>query len=106
MRLADKKRGDTQNSVLEKVALEIGSSDWVYCCFKSIAALISLVPLDFPKYLYWVGAKVSSLRFSVSIEMSASSSAKSFGGVTLVLVPRIAEVRVSMEPSGDARKVG
>ena len=52
MRLANKKKGDTQNSVLEKVALEIGSGDWVYCCFKSIAALISLVPLDFPKYLY------------------------------------------------------
>ena len=92
-----------QNSVLEAAkfdGLETGSPDWAYSCFSSIAAWISMAPLDFPKNRYSLGLRARRLRLSDIIE--ASGSTPSFGVGTLSVVPRIAEVNVSMEEVGDA----
>ena len=74
--------------------------DWVYSCFISIAAWIRTAPLDFPKNRYSLGLRASRLRLSLRTEVS--SCTPSSGAVTLSVVPRMAEVSVSMEIVGDA----
>jgi hypothetical protein len=63
-----------------------------------------MAPLDFPKNRYSLGLRARRLRLSEIIE--ASGSTPSFGVGTLSVVPRIAEVNVSMEVVGDARMKG
>ena len=63
-----------------------------------------MATLDFPKTLYSGGPRASRSRLSESIEASSSFSADC---VMLLLVPRIAEVSVSMEFVDDAfMKIG